>query len=86
MDSNVLGMIHLRGLVINFKFDCRDKELERWVDDDDSDSGDDHCWGLAGRDIPLFVIGKTPAYIPRVLVCAPSNSALDEIMYRIMTQ
>lgn len=50
--------------------------------DDDSDPNDD-CYGLNNFEVPM-VIGKEKPKSARVLVCAPSNSALDEIVYRII--
>lgn len=52
-------------------------------DSDASDVNDD-CYGLLDYDDPI-VIGQQPQKMARVLVCAPSNSALDEIVYRIIT-
>lgn len=50
--------------------------------DDESDPNDD-CYGLNNYETP-FVIGKESPKSARVLVCAPSNSALDEIVHRII--
>jgi senataxin len=41
------------------------------------------CFGLMARD-PVFRIGDIKGPKAHILVCAPSNSALDEIVLRIM--
>lgn len=60
----------------------RDSDAQCWDSAEDSDPNDD-CYGLLDYDTPM-VIGKQSRKPARVLVCAPSNSALDEIVHRII--
>lgn len=52
-------------------------------DSEDSDEGD-NCYGLCAYEEPIVIGGEPHQKPSRVLVCAPSNSALDEIIYRII--
>ena len=60
----------------------RDAVVPCW--ENDMMGAHDDCYGLMDFDKPI-VIGHQETKTARVLVCAPSNSALDEIIYRIMT-
>ena len=58
---------------------CREDEAKPW----DADLGPgDNCWGYDTKEPPVRV---SPEKGPKahVLVCAPSNSALDEIVLRL---
>lgn len=58
---------------------CREDEAKPW--DPDFGPGD-NCWGYDTKEPPVRV---SPEKGPKahVLVCAPSNSALDEIVLRL---
>ena len=60
----------------------RDEVVPSW--DSIGRDVDDDCYGLMKYDEPI-VIGQKLTKTARVLVCAPSNSALDEIIHRIIT-
>lgn len=46
--------------------------------------GDDGFFPISGNDMKPEVVNSSRKYRVRVLVCAPSNSALDEIVLRIL--
>eukprot|EP01025_Chloroclados_australasicus_P044132 TRINITY_DN4759_c0_g1_i10.p1 TRINITY_DN4759_c0_g1~~TRINITY_DN4759_c0_g1_i10.p1 ORF type:complete len:789 (+),score=106.44 TRINITY_DN4759_c0_g1_i10:122-2488(+) len=49
------------------------------------DDVDEDCFGLLnGQQIPPVVIGRETLKRSSVLVCAPSNSALDEVLMRVL--
>nr|XP_011462622.1 PREDICTED: probable helicase MAGATAMA 3 isoform X2 [Fragaria vesca subsp. vesca] len=47
-------------------------------------NGDDGFFPTTGNELKPEVVSSTRKYRVRVLVCAPSNSALDEIVLRVM--
>ncbi|KAJ0266368.1 DNA2/NAM7 helicase-like [Hirschfeldia incana] len=49
------------------------------------EDGDDGCFPTSGNDMKPEVVNANWKYRTRVLVCAPSNSALDEILLRLLT-
>ncbi|KAG5585046.1 hypothetical protein H5410_045480 [Solanum commersonii] len=46
--------------------------------------GDDGFFPTSGNDLKPEVVNSSRKYCVRVLVCASSNSALDEIVLRIL--
>lgn len=48
------------------------------------DSGDDGDYGMTTYDKPKVICGDQIRR-PKIIICAPSNSALDEILYRTIT-
>ncbi|KAH0632917.1 hypothetical protein KY284_035703 [Solanum tuberosum] len=46
--------------------------------------GDDGFFPTSGNDLKPEVVNSSRKYRVRVLVCAPSNSVLDEIVLRIL--
>ncbi|XP_049345883.1 probable helicase MAGATAMA 3 [Solanum verrucosum] len=46
--------------------------------------GDDGFFPTSGNDLKPEIVNSSRKYHVRVLVCAPSNSALDEIVLRIL--
>ncbi|XP_049407742.1 probable helicase MAGATAMA 3 [Solanum stenotomum] len=46
--------------------------------------GDDGFFPTSGNDLKPEVVNSSRKYRVRVLVCAPSNSALNEIVLRIL--
>ncbi|CAG7911959.1 unnamed protein product [Brassica rapa] len=49
------------------------------------EDGDDGFFPTSGNDMKPEVVDSNRKYRKRVLVCAPSNSALDEIVLRLLT-
>ncbi|CAN7141803.1 unnamed protein product [Brassica rapa subsp. narinosa] len=49
------------------------------------EDGDDGFFPTSGNDMKPEVVNANRKYRKRVLVCAPSNSALDEIVLRLLT-